>query len=165
MKPFRSSAILLFCLLSMVGCRNEAAEERREFQKLEAAIGLVANAGREDRGIRLEQLESVAVQYDRTAKLKSICVLSYRAFEKASGLLDQARKTTAAAESLVAEAERKKTEVGSLTPEEETTMITAGQLAADSLKAVTGELSNAERLVASCQEKRNHLRFELAATP
>lgn len=165
MRHFPNSSVFLFCLLIILGCTDDAANERREFQKLEAAIGMVANATREDRGIRLEQLESVAVRFERMAKLKAICVSSYRAFEKASGLLDRARRNTAAAEEVVAAADRKKAEFGTLTPEEEANMLKAGKLAAESLKDVTRELSAAESLVASCQEKRNHYRFELTAAP
>ena len=152
----------LLLLILAAGCSNDAAEERREFQALEAAVGMVANAPPEDRGIRLEQLEGVSVRFERTGELKRICVSAYQAFEKASALMETARKSTAAAEAKVAEADQKRIGGVALTAAEETELVALGKKAAEALSEMTGELESAEKLVAACQEERNHLRFEMA---
>ncbi len=156
-------SIILAAFVWMCGCTDKAAVERKEFARLEAAVGMVANASPEDRVIRLEQLEAVQVSAERIVQLKNTCVASYRAFEKASGLLEKARVQTSAAEAEVRSADRKKAENGSLSPEEERRILEVGKRAVDSLKSVTGEIDAAERLVAACAEARNHLRFELSA--
>ena len=165
MKPYqtKTSISIFIGALLIWGCTDKAAVERREFQALEAAVGTVANASPEDRAIRLEQLEAVPVSAERIVELKRTCVASYRAFDQASQLLGKARTATKEAETAVRLANQKKEEAGSLSPDEELRIVEMGKKAADALKAVSGELEAAERLVAACGEARKNLRFELAA--
>ena len=159
------NSLIWALILSVIaaGCSDEAAEERREFQKLEAAIGIVANAPPDDRKIRLEQLEAAPVRFERTKKLKALCVSSYRAFERASLLMKSARNSTDVVEARVKEADQKRADGTALTANEEAELVALGKKAATALADMTAELESAERLTAECQESRNHLRFEMAA--
>jgi hypothetical protein len=153
------------CLLSIAffdsGCADDSTAKQREFLKLEAAVGMVAGAGPEERAIRLEQLENIPVRFEETVKLKALCVSSYQAFEKAARLLDAAKRSTAEAEAQVAEAEQKKLRQGALLPAEEQRIVALGKKAASSLEEVTEKLNSAERLISSCLKEKSQIRFEM----
>jgi hypothetical protein len=157
-----NSIAFLSALVFSNACSDEAAEERREFSQLEAAVGMVANGGHEDRGIRLEQLEAMTVRFERNANLRKVCVSAYRAFESAVMLLEKAKIETAKAETDVADAERRQAQGMPPSPEEQSQMVTLGKQAADSLQSMTKALDEAQKLVTECQEERNRLRFQLA---
>lgn len=152
--------LLCFAFLCF-GCADDSDAKQREFLKLDAAVGMVAGAGPDERGIRLEQLENIPVRFEETAEFKALCVSSYQAFEKAARLLDAAKRTTADAEAQVAKAEQKKLRQGALSSEEEQRIVALGKKAADSLEDVTEKLNSAEQLISSCLKERNRLRFEM----
>jgi hypothetical protein len=153
---------LLLAAVFFTACSDEAAEERHEFAKLEAAVGMVASAPREDRGIRLEQLEAMSVRFERNENLKKVCISAYREFQSAITLLEKAKKQTAEAEADVARAEQRQSQGTPPSPEEQAKMAALGKQAADSLQSMTKSLDSAQKLVTECQDERNRLRFQLA---
>ena len=158
-----SAGLVLLSVLSATACTDKAAEERREFLKLEAAVGTVANADPADRKIRLEELAAVPVSYERVVQLKKICLSAYQAFEQAGSLMHAAQAGTAAAEAKVAEADRKKALGAEMTPAEQAELLTLGKRAAALLEEMTVALTAAEKETAACQAARERLRFETAA--
>ena len=122
---------------------------------------MIANARPEDRSIRLEQLQNVRVETEKVKDLKELCLSSYTAFDKASGLLAKAKKKTGAIEEEIEKAKKKQSSGQDLTPEEERRLLMMSARAAVSIESVTTELDRAEALVASCEKKRLSLRIEI----
>ncbi len=161
MKPFPSS-LLVLCLLCG-GCGGGKSKERRELERLEVAIGMVAGAEPADRSIRLEQLQNLRVETEKVNGLKALCLSSYTTFDKASRFLAEAKNETGKIETEIAAAKERKRLGVNLSPEEAERLITMGRKATISLEQVTLELDQAERLVADCEEQRLTLRAEIMA--
>lgn len=144
--------------VATLACGNEKAKARREFNRVEAALGMVATAGPEERPIRLEQLQNLRLDSAQLESLRSLCIKSYTAFDSASAALERAKTQTARVESEVLRATAKKRDGGVLAPEEETRLVEMSAQAARSIETVTAALEEAQGLVGSCQRKREALR-------
>jgi hypothetical protein len=162
-KPLENRLVFLGVVLLLAGCGKEGARELREFAKVESAIGLVAGASSFERGVRLEQLEKIEVSSKRVLDLKQSCLLAYRAFSRASHLLESARQRTTQVEAEVKTLRAKKEAGGTLTKEQELHVLEMSKAATETLKSVTKELDEAEVKVASCQAKRQALRHIMSS--
>ena len=149
--------------MAFVGCGGSASKERREFEKLEASLGMISSARPEDRSIRLEQLQNLRVETERVMALKKLCTSSYASFVKATHLLEQAGARTRGVESEIAKADNKKRSGVALTPEEEKRLLEMSVRAAKALETVTTELDLAQKLVDSCEKKRAAMKAQLAS--
>jgi hypothetical protein len=153
------NSLLVLGIVALSGCG--ASKERRELEKLEAAIGMIASAAPEDRSIRLEQLQNLRVETEKVKDLKELCLSSYTVFDKASSLLAKAKKSTGTIEAEIEKAKQKQASGQNLAPEEEQRLLLMSARAAVSIESVTKELNRAEALVASCEKKRLSLRIEI----
>ncbi len=154
--------LLVFSVLFLLACTNNDAREFREFQNVDASVGLAAGAGVADRKIRLEQLEAIPVITPRIAEFKNTCLFAYQAFDNAAKLLLETRQKTAAAEAEVKKAELKKNTGEIISALEEARIVELGNSAVSSLKSASEQLDNADHLVKQCEELRIRLRRTLS---
>lgn len=128
---------------------------------LEAAMGLVADAKPEDRGVRLEQLEKLSVKSEKIGALKQKCVSAYRSFQRASESLVRARVETGRVADRIAELKENQAAGVSLTEEEALELRGAQMRAMEAVQKVNRELDLAEGYVATCDKRIQILKLEL----
>ncbi len=149
----------LVCLL--LACTTGSDRDRRELRALEAAMGLVANANPEDRGVRLDQLEKLSVESEKIDALKQKCVSAYRSFQRASETLVRARMETGHVADRIAEFKENQAVGATLTEEEGEALRRDQAKAMETVQKVTRALDLAEGYVATCEKRLQTIKGEL----
>jgi hypothetical protein len=164
-KHLKSNLILALAPFFIVACNSEdqSTAERRDFAKLERALGDLSAALPEDRTMRLEELQEIPVNSGRLKKLKNTCMSSYREFNDSNRLLVQARTDTRTAEAKMEELKNETKDGGTLAPEQIDQLRKISAAAGKSLSAVSVSLDRAEKLVGGCEKQRQVLRALITA--
>jgi len=147
-----------------LGCGGDGVtpEARRELAALERAFGALESAHPEDRGIRLQEVEQLTGADARVAKLKALCIASYRGFAEANELLAEARAKTKRAEAAIIGAGGSMDGGAPLGVAEREELVEASGDARKSLAAVNISLDRAEKLIKACEQQRASLRESFA---
>jgi hypothetical protein len=141
-------------LAAALGPGCQTGNEKAELAALEGALGSLANAPKEDRGIRLQALQEVPIETERLVALKQICVASHQRFYQAERLLAEAREQTQGVEAMLVQARQRRADGHELDRKEELRIRESADRAAASLKGSTQALDQAEKLIVSCKEER-----------
>lgn len=156
----RTALFVISVIWSMAtGCHPSgvSTQEKSEFKAFVRALDALSSAPEYDRGVRLEELESIPCKTERIAALKASCVASYQEFQNALGLLKEAREKTAQTEAAVQRARESKESGGSIGREQENALLKMSQSTSQSLEAVNTALNKAESLVGKCEAERKAL--------
>jgi hypothetical protein len=156
-----SSPLGLAALVLATACGSEQdlSAELRDFAELERSLNAVSAAVREDRALRIDELEQRAPQSPAVRRVHQRCLAAYRAFAEAEARMEVARRQVGRIE-----AEAQKKLVGPVDLDASAADLSAlhGQ-AVDATEELSTALDRAESLVSECTEARTGLAERLGA--
>lgn len=154
MRFLPSISIIVF--LFAISCG--VSSERREYEKLDAAIGLLINAGPDDQSARLEQLKEIKVNSLQLKKLKITCLESFQELVEAKEGLAKTRSGAMVAELEIQRLQKKEQEQIPISSDEKEQLKKLSSVTTKMMEKFVESLENADSLIKECTKERMRLR-------